>query len=439
MVDISAKPIDIDADNLRRFFEGLAGRIRSHRRALHEIPELGFAEIETSAYIRKELDALGVAYTAGIGGTGIVARIGGTGSARLAGGGLVGGASTGEAKGKSALSGRKVAIRADMDALPIQEEGEKSYTSTHAGKMHACGHDAHTAMLLGVAEYFKSVEGSLDGEILLIFQPAEERSDGKGLTGARHIIGSGLLNGVSAVLGAHVTTDAPAGTFGIIAGPVTASGDMFRATIHGRGGHDAFANRTIDPIFLATQVLNNIYAIRSRKIGPMECGTLSVGTIESGTTANVIPERALITGTIRTFDAAVRDVFVAELERALKIAETLGGRYELEIPVHVPETRNDAGLAATARKVAVDFFGEGCLFPMKPIMGVEDFSWYSGLYPALFVMLGATLSDGIERPVHNPSFDIDDGILYRGSALLALTALRILAGSKVAEDTAGGR
>ncbi|MHB9152367.1 MAG: M20 metallopeptidase family protein [Spirochaetales bacterium] len=430
MADMREKPMDTDAKELRQFFEGIAGRIRSRRRALHEIPELGFAETETSAYVRKELEALGVAYTAGIGGTGIVARIGGTGS------GLVGGASI--AGRASIAGGRKVAIRADMDALPIQEEGEKSYMSRHAGKMHACGHDAHTAMLLGAADYFKSVEESLNGEILLIFQPAEERSDGKGLTGARHIIGSGLLDGVSAVLGAHVTTDASAGTFGIIAGPVTASGDMFKATIHGRGGHDAFAHRTIDPIFLATQVLNNIYAIRSRKIGPMECGTLSVGTIESGTTANVIPERALITGTIRTFDKAVRDVFVVELERALKVAETLGGRYELEIPVHVPETRNDAALAAMARKAAVDLFGEGCLFPMKPIMGVEDFSWYGGLYPALFVMLGATLSDGIERPVHNPSFDIDDGILYRGSALLSLTALRVLAGSKDAGYAAGG-
>jgi len=419
MTDMRAIPIDANANELRRFFEGIAGRIRSHRRALHQIPELGFSETETSAYVRKVLDALGVAYTAGIGGTGIVARIGGPG-------------------GPGAPSRPKVAIRADMDALPIQEEGEKPYASRHAGTMHACGHDAHTAMLLGVAEYFKSMEGSLDGEVLLIFQPAEERSDGNGLTGARHIIGSGLLSGVSAVLGAHVTTDAPAGTFGIIAGPVTASGDMFKATIHGRGGHDAFAHRTIDPIFLATQVLNNIYAIRSRKISPMDCGTMSVGTIEAGTTANVIPERALITGTIRTFDAAVRDVFVAELERALKVAETLGGRYELEIPVHVPETRNEAGLAATARKAAVELFGEGCLFPMKPIMGVEDFSWYGGLYPALFVMLGATLGDGIERPIHNPSFDIDDGILHKGSALLSLTALRVLAGGKGADYAAGG-
>jgi len=413
-----------DAASIRRFFEGKAGLIRTHRRALHEIPELGFAEIETSAYVRRALDLLGVAYTAGIGGTGIVAKIGPGGRG---GAGSPGGA--GDQDGSRRL---KVAIRADMDALPIQELGDKPYASRHEGKMHACGHDAHTAMLLGAAEYFKSVESSLEGEILLIFQPAEERSDGKGLTGARHIIQSGLLDGVSAVLGLHVATDAPAGKFGIVTGAVTASGDMFRATIHGKGGHDAFVHQTIDPIFLATQVLNNIYAIRSRKIGPTAGGTLSVGTIEAGTTANVIPELAVLTGTIRTFDPRVREIFLAELERALKVAEVLGGSYELEIPVHVPETRNDKDLAALAREVCVDLFGPDGLYNLEPFMGVEDFSWYSSLHPSLFVMLGARLDDGVARPPHNPLFDIDDGILHRGSALLALTALRILSGGAAA-------
>ena len=399
-----------DAGALRRFFESRVDRIRGHRRALHEIPELGFSEVETSAYIRAELDALGVAYEAGIGGTGVVARIGSGG-------------------------GRRVAIRADMDGLPIREEGDKPYASRHEGRMHACGHDAHTAMLLGAVEFFKSVEASLAGEVLFIFQPAEERSDGAGLTGARHIMNSGLLKGVSAVLGIHVTPDAPAGQFGIISGPVTASGDMFRATIHGRGGHDAFVHRTIDPIFLAVQALGAIYAIRSRKIDPMDRGTLSVGTIEAGTTANVIPDRALITGTIRSFAPEVRQTFLDELEKALMVAETLGGSHELEIAVSVPVTRNDAALAATARKAAALLFGEGCICAMEPIMGVEDFSWYSLSFPSLFVMMGTSLGDGAERPLHSSRFEIDDGVLYRGSALLALTALGIL--SEGAGNTAG--
>ena len=401
MADLDKDPPDAEA--LRRFFGNEAGRIRAHRRALHRIPELGFSEFETSAYIKGELDALGVAYQAGVGGTGTVARIG-------------------------RIGGPRVAIRADMDGLPIREEGEGPYASIHEGRMHACGHDAHSAMLLGTAAFFKSVETTLPGEVLLVFQPAEERSDGAGLTGARHILGSGLLQGVRAVLGAHVSGDLPAGSFGILPGAVTASGDMFQATIHGRGGHDAFVHRTVDPIFLAVQALGAIYALRSRKRDPMEYGTVSVGTIEAGTTANVIPDSALITGTIRSFAPEVREIFLAELEKALKIAETLGGSHDLEIRVSVPETRNDAVLAAMAREMAVLLYGEECLRSMEPIMGVEDFSWYSTRYPSLFVILGTSLGDGVERPFHSPRFDIDDSVLYRGSALLSLMALEILSG-----------
>lgn len=390
-----------DAGRIREFFAERMERIRAHRRELHAIPELGFAEHLTSAYIRRNLEAMDIPYVADIGGTGIVARLGG--------------------------KGPRVAIRADMDALPLVEAGDRPYASRHAGVMHACGHDAHMAILLGVAEYLKSIETSLPGEMLLVFQPAEERSDGKGLTGARYVIQSGLLEGARAVIGLHVMSDGPAGKFGIAAGPIMASGDMFRAVIHGRGGHDAFVHRTVDPIFLATQVLNAVYAIRSRKVSPTAWGTISVGTVEAGTTANVIPERVDISGAIRTFDDETREIFVDGLERALKIAETLGGGYELDMPFHVPPTRNDAALAELARLAAIELFGEAGLYDFKPSMTVEDFSWYAERYPSLFVVLGAKLDDGVERSHHNPLFDIDDGILYRGGALLAMTALRIAA------------
>jgi amidohydrolase len=389
---------------LRASFEALEGDIRAHRRALHRIPELGFAETKTAGYVRGVLDGLGIRYVSGIGGTGIVATLG---------------------------SGMpRVALRADMDALPITETDGRDYASIHEGVMHACGHDAHTAMLLGAAQYLKSVEAELVGEILLVFQPAEERSDGHGKSGARYIIDSGRLERVSAMFGLHVNPDAPAGRFGIISGPITASGDMFKATIRGKGGHDALVHRSVDPIYLATQVLNAIYAIRSRKIDPMAAGTLSVGTIEAGTTANVIPESASITGTVRTFDSGIRDIFVAELERALKVAEALGGSYELEIPIHVPETRNDPELAERAACACHELFGPEGAYDQKPFMGVEDFSWYSSVHPSMFIMMGARIEDGVSRPLHNSLFDIDDGVLYRGSALMAMLALRTLTGGE---------
>jgi len=385
---------------LKAFFEEKAERIQNHRRELHKIPELGFSETETAAYIQRILGELGISYVSGVGKTGIVAKIG--------------------------ESGPRVAVRADMDGLPITEENECQYKSRHEGCMHACGHDAHAAMLLGVAEYFKRRESELKGQTILLIQPAEERSDGNGLTGARYMLNSGLLEGVSAILGMHVMSESPSGKFGIIPGPVMASGDLFRATIHGKGGHDAMVNQTVDPIYLTTQVLSAIYAIRSRKISPISGGTLSVGTVEAGTTANVIPDRANISGTIRTFDSKVRDTFVAELKKALKIAEVLDGSYELEMPFHVPETKNAPNLAAAARNVCIALFGQDSLYDLQPSMAVEDFSWYSLSYPSMFITLGTKIDDGMERPHHNPTFDIDDSVLYKGATLLAATALKIM-------------
>jgi amidohydrolase len=405
-------------------FRALGPAIQGHRRRLHEIPELGFEEWHTSAYIKEQLDSLGIGYRDGIGGTGIVAYLG-------AGRGVEGGAGAAAADGA-------VAIRADIDGLPIQEEGDAAYRSAHQGKMHACGHDAHTAMLLGAAQYLKSVENSLPGEIRLVFQPSEERSDGKGRSGARHILDSGLLEGTKAILGAHMASGEPAGKFGIVDGAATASGDMFKVRIQGKGGHDAFVHQTIDPIFLAVQSLNSVYAIRSRNIDPVRGGTLSIGTISAGTTANVIPEALEMTGTIRTFDPETRKAFVQGLERAFSVADALGGSHVLEIPFSIPETRNDPRLAELARQSCAELFGSDSMYDAAPMMGVEDFSWYSRAMPALFIFIGASLGDGQVRPFHNPKFDIDDSILHRGSALLVSTALKILVGDP-AGDSAGAR
>jgi len=390
----------VKSGSIRNYFDNKKQHIQELRRELHQIPELGFEEVETSAFVISHLQELDVKFDSGIGKTGIIARIG-------------------------KPSENVVALRADMDGLPIEEENHVSYCSRHTGRMHACGHDAHVAMLLGVVEYLKSVENEINGQVLCVFQPGEERSDGTGLTGARHILNSGKLAGAKAILGLHVMPATAAGKFGIISGGAMASGDLFNATIYGKGGHDAWVHETIDPIFITTQVLNAIYAIRSRKIDPLSTGTLSVGTIEAGTTANVIPESVKITGTIRTFDQKVRDIFVAELEKALKLSENFGGRYELDIPFHVPVTQNSPELAEYVKQICTDLYGEDSIVEVNPSMGVEDFSWYSLQIPALFVMLGAQM-EGESRTAHNPRFDIDDSILHRGSAMLSTAALSLL-------------
>lgn len=409
-----ATPMDgvFDPRRIAGDFLSLGAAIQGYRRSLHRIPELGFEEWRTSAFIAAKLDSWGIPYRGGVGGTGIVAYLG-------AGKGSGGGA---------------VAIRADMDGLPIQEDNEAEYRSTEAGKMHACGHDAHTAMLLGAAQYLKSVEHSLPGEVRLVFQPSEERSDGKGRSGARHILDSGLLEGVKAILGAHMASEEPAGKFGIVDGAATASGDMFRARIHGKGGHDAFVHQTIDPIFLAVQSLNSLYAIRSRNVDPVRGGTLSIGTISAGTTANVIPESLEMTGTIRTFDPETRKAFVQGLERAFSVADALGGGHILEILYSLPETRNDPRLSALAREACAELFGKDSMYGAGTMMGVEDFSWYSRAMPALFIFIGASMEDGRARPFHNPKFDIDDSILHRGSALLVATALKVLFGDPAGHE-----
>ncbi|MBN1267696.1 MAG: amidohydrolase [Anaerolineales bacterium] len=383
-----------------QWFEDHKEDIRSWRRDLHQIPELGFEEFKTSAFVEARLQEWGVSYQSGIGKTGILAQLGPD-------------------------TGPTVALRADMDGLPICEETNTPYTSVHEGKMHACGHDAHMAMLLGVVQFLKSIEQDLPGKVLCIFQPAEERADENSLTGARYFLNSGLLDGLRAVLGLHVISEIPAGQFAIIPGGAMASGAMYRATIHGKGGHDAWVHQTIDPIFLASQVLPAIYAIRGRKISPTLPGTISVGTIEGGTTANVIPEELHLTGTIRTLDEKTYRIFVKELEAALKIVEVLGGSYTLEIPFHVPEVKNDPRFVGILRKTCTDLFGSDSLFEFEPMMGVEDFSWYSHAFPSVFMMLGGKLP-GELRPHHNPRFDIDDSILYRGSCLMAQSALVIL-------------
>lgn len=393
------------AKDCKQYFEDQQVMIQSWRRELHQIPELGYQEFKTAAFIEARLQEMDISYEAGIGKTGIIARVGPD-------------------------TGRTFALRADMDGLPITEENELPHRSTHAGLMHACGHDTHVAMLLGAAGYLKSIEQQLPGRVLLVFQPAEECGDENGLSGAHFILESGYLDAVEAIFGIHIMSSLTAGKFSMRPGAVMASGDIYEATIKGVGGHDGWPHQTTDPIYITSQVLNAIYAIRGRKIDPMRSGTISVGMLTAGTAPNVIPEKVFISGGIRTFGAEEREIFVQGLQNAMKIAEALGGSAELQVLHHLPEVQNDALWSACLQDTCARLYGAESIEEVMPVMGVEDFAWYSHRFPAVFVFLGGSLPGDI-RAHHSPNFDIDDSILYRGSALMVQAVLDGFAAGKV--------
>ena len=260
------------------------------RRAIHRQPELGFDVFKTADLVARTLRELGVEAQTGVGKTGVVGYLGDG-------------------------DGPVIAIRADMDALPIQEINQVEYKSEVPGKMHACGHDAHTAMLLGAARLLSQMK--LRGQVRLLFQPSEEDFDAEGVSGAPRMIADGALQGVDRVIALHVDGALEAGTIGLEAGQVAAAVDTFKAQVLGRGGHGARPHKALDPIWLATQVLNALYAVPSRRVDPFAPKVLTVGIVQAGTAENVIPESVYIEGTLRSMDDDTRALLVAEVERCL--------------------------------------------------------------------------------------------------------------------------
>ncbi|MCS6909356.1 MAG: M20 family metallopeptidase [Anaerolineales bacterium] len=369
------------------------------RRAIHRRPELGFDVHETAALVARTLGELGIEAQTGVGKTGVVGYLG------EAGGPVVG-------------------IRADMDALPILEANDVPYRSEIAGRMHACGHDAHTAMLLGAARLL--TQEKFKGQIRLLFQPSEEDFDTEGVSGAPRMIADGALQGVQRVIALHVDGMLETGSIGIEAGKVAAAVDTFRATITGKGGHGARPHVALDPIWLTTQVLNALYAVPSRRIDPLEPNVLTVGIVQAGTAENVIPPSVYLEGTLRSMEAETRAALHAEVERCLHIARALGGDYQLEIVRGYPPMFNDAGVCEVIGQVGRDLLGEGGLAPREPTMGAEDFSYMLELAPGAMFRLGVRQPGGPPRYVHTPDFDIDEDALPIGAAMLAETALRLL-------------
>lgn len=373
-------------------------RLVEIRRRLHQHPELGFQEHETADYIAGLLASLGLKPRTGVGKTGVVADIG---------------------------SGCPiVALRADMDALPIHEENDVPYASRNPGVMHACGHDVHMACLVGAAMLLR--EHTFRGTVRLIFQPSEEGQDDEGLSGAMRMVAEGVMDGVSAVFGMHVDDEAYAGTAGVRPGPVMAAADAFRIVVRGQGSHGAYPHKGVDPILLAAQVVVALNHVVARRISPLDSGVISIGSIHGGTKSNIIPAEVEIKGTVRSFTPAVRDALFAGIRRACEVARALGGDYDLAIQDGYPPTVNDPELTRLAQRVGHELLGER--FGDQPVeMGAEDFSIFAAKAPGCYLRLGVRGPGQAVRAIHTSRFDVDESALAVGAALFAALALARLA------------
>ncbi|NPA47084.1 MAG: amidohydrolase [Thermococci archaeon] len=364
------------------------------RRDFHMYPELKYEEERTSKIVEEHLREWG--YRIKRVGTGIIADIG---------------------------EGKTIALRADMDALPVQEENDVPYKSRVPGKMHACGHDAHTAMLLGAAKIIAEHADEFSGRVRLIFQPAEE-----GGNGAVRMVEGGAMEGVDAVFGFHVWIGLDSGIIGIRDGPFLAGSGIFSGRLMGKGGHAASPQMSLDPVPPLAELILAYQTIVSRNVDPIETGVVSITSVHAGTTFNVIPETAEFKGTFRFFKQDVGELIKRRmLEVTEGIAKANGLKYELKVDDLTPPTINSKEMAAFARKVA-DKYGlkHG---DVPPTMGSEDFAYYLQRAPGAFLALGIRNEEkGIVYPHHHPRFDVDEDVLHLGTAMEVALAMEFTRG-----------
>ena len=366
------------------------------RRDIHMHPELGFEEQRTAGLIAETMDKMGYRVRTGVGKTGVVAELG---------------------EGKPI-----VAIRADMDALPIQEANQVPYKSTHDGVMHACGHDAHVAIAMGTAKLLAAE--NFPGTVRFLFQPAEETDDGE-FSGAPRMIEDGAFKDVDYVLALHVDAATRTGEIEVATEFASAGVDTMYATIIGQGGHGSAPHEVIDPIFISGHVILALHGIVSRQLKPSDPGVISIGSIHGGVADNVIPEEVKMLATIRYFTPEVQEKIHAEIKKALEISRTLGGDYDLKIDVGFPPMHNHPDVVALVKKVAGDLLGEDKINPPELDMGAEDFAFFLQKAPGTMFRLGCEI-EGDTRRHHDPKFDIDEECFPIGAAILGESAMRLL-------------
>ncbi len=375
--------------------------IRHH---LHANPELSFQEFETSKYVKIALENIGISKIEHKADTGLVALI--------------------EGKNPSV---KTIALRADMDALPIKELNNVAYKSKNEGVMHACGHDVHTSCLLGAAQILFSLRNEFEGTIKLIFQPGEEKLPG----GASMMINEGVLKNpdASAIIGQHVMPLIPVGKVGFKSGLYMASTDELYVKVIGKGGHGAMPQLNIDPVVIAAQIIISLQQIVSRMSSPIIPSVLSFGKVIANGATNVIPNEVTMEGTFRTLDEKWRlEAHDKMVKMATMIAESMGGKCEFEVRKGYPFLHNDETLTAKAKQHAIEFLGPENVIDLDIWMAAEDFAYYSQIIPACFYRLGTRNEEkGIVSSVHTPTFDIDENALEIGSGLMAYLAICELA------------
>ncbi len=377
--------------------DSVADEVVRIRRDLHAHPETAFAEHRTAALVADGLARLGYDVHVGIGRTGVVGVL------------------------RGSRPGRTIMLRADMDALPIVEETAHSYRSQTPGKMHACGHDAHVAILMGAAALIAEQRDALAGTLCLVFQPAEE-----GAGGAREMIGDGLLErfSIERAYGLHVSSKYPTGILGFCEGPMYASSDSIEIEVLGVGGHGSAPQDTVDPICTAATFITSLQQVVSRQVDALEPAVVTIGSIHAGTIHNVIPRTCTMLGTVRAFSEDVRAQMAARIERTLRAAcDGAGARYAFSYLDRYPVTSNDPDQTRYARDLASTIFGEERLVTASRLMGAEDFSFYANRVPACFYTLGCRGGAESSHPHHSGLFDLDEACMPTGVAMMTAIAL----------------
>ncbi|RKQ13607.1 M20 metallopeptidase family protein [Ureibacillus endophyticus] len=394
--------------NILSKVQKLTNEIISWRRHIHSNPELSFAEYETSQFVyEKLLNIEGMKVEKGVGvETAVIGTL-------------------------SRGDGPTIAIRADMDALPIVEATSHSFPSKNEGVMHACGHDAHTSIGLAVAtilgELWKETE--LQGTVKFIFQPAEENTDVFGKTGSPYLIEAGALDDVDCIIALHMDPEHEVGTIRIHDGYSMANVDVFQGKIFGTGGHGAYPHLGTDPIWMLGPVLQAIHGIVARNISPLDAAVISVGELKAGSASNVIPTEVFLQGTLRSYTPTVRKELEQRLKNAFSIVEAFGGQFELNISHGEPALFNNFEVNKVLREVVSELYPNMEIMDIPFGLGGEDFSHMTYKVPGSMFFLGCAYPDGIKRDLHTPIFDIDEKCLPIGTAILTQTILEFLLGN----------